>query len=436
MKKGTLLAALGLAFGGGLVAQNYTSYFSGNATDAITQPTGGTCMMGGSTENDNAMRWFLQAANGGDVLVIRASGSDGYNDYMYQELGVAVNSVETIVFHNAQAAADPYVLGRIARAEAIWMAGGDQYNYVSYWRGTQVASRINSAIAERNIAIGGTSAGMAVLGGIYFSAQNGTVTSSTALADPYHFQVSISNVPFLEVPYLSKVVTDSHYDSPIRKGRHTAFVARAVTDYGGAHYGIACDEQTAVCIDPNGLARIFGTYPDFDDNAYFLTPNCEIVNNTPETCTPGQPLTWSQGEQALKVYAVKGTPTGLYTFDLNDWRTGDGGTWQHWSVNNGQLMTLPGTEPQCSPVGTATVASADATFSVYPNPTDKSILYIEINASPNGKMRLMDANGRVLQAWDTHQKNEQLDVSRLPSGMYFLEYSLGNAREVRQVVVR
>ena len=37
--------------------------------------------MGGASENDAAMAWFLERAGGGDVLVLRASGSDGYNDY-------------------------------------------------------------------------------------------------------------------------------------------------------------------------------------------------------------------------------------------------------------------------------------------------------------------------------------------------------------------
>lgn len=435
MKNSTLLLALlGLCSQG--ITQNYTSYFIGNATDIVTQPTGGICLMGGSTESDNAMRWFLQSANGGDVLVLRASGSDGYNDYLYSELGVSVNSVETIVFNNAQAATDTYVLGRIARAEAIWLAGGDQYNYVSYWRGTEVANRINTAVAQRNIAIGGTSAGMAVLGGVYFSAQNGTVSSSTALDNPYNAQVSVSNVPFLDVPHLTRVVTDTHYDNPDRRGRHVAFVARAITDYGGPHYGIACDEYTAVCIDRQGLARVFGTYPDFDDNAYFLTPNCDIPNNTPETCTAGQPLTWDQDGQALKVYTAKGTPTGLYTFDLRDWQTGEGGTWEHWSVNNGALAIEPGTPPVCNPVSTTTPREGDATFKIYPNPTNKSVLQIEIAASPNGQMRLMDANGRVLKVWSTRQQQEQLDVSQLSAGTYFLEYSIGNARETRTLVVR
>ena len=129
--------------------------------------------MGGATEDNNAMRWFLQRANGGDVLVIRASGADGYNAYFYNDLGVAINSVETLVFNNVQAASDPYVLERINRAEAIWIAGGDQNNYVIFWRGTPLAAAINQRIANDQLVIGGTSAGMAILGGVYFSASNG-----------------------------------------------------------------------------------------------------------------------------------------------------------------------------------------------------------------------------------------------------------------------
>ncbi len=101
--------------------QSYTSYFTGSTTDMIVSPTppGGICMMGGASENDEAMKWFLNRAYGGDVLVIRASGSDGYNDYLYTDLGITVNSVETIVFNNSSAAYDPYVLDRISKAEAV-----------------------------------------------------------------------------------------------------------------------------------------------------------------------------------------------------------------------------------------------------------------------------------------------------------------------------
>ena len=136
--------------------------------------------MGGATEDDNAMQWFLQRANGGDVLVLRATGSNGYNNYFFSGLGVSVNSVETIVCHSAAASNEQYILSRINQAEAIWFAGGNQWTYIDYWRGTPLNAAINAAILNRNIVIGGTSAGMAIQGEYYFSAQNGTITSDEA----------------------------------------------------------------------------------------------------------------------------------------------------------------------------------------------------------------------------------------------------------------
>ena len=64
--KGILLFLLIPFFG---FSQGYTSYFTGNTTNITTNPEFGVCMMGGATENDNAMAWLLQKANGGDVVV-------------------------------------------------------------------------------------------------------------------------------------------------------------------------------------------------------------------------------------------------------------------------------------------------------------------------------------------------------------------------------
>jgi len=139
-------------------SQNYTSYLIGNSVDLETQPTGGICLMGGASEHDEAMKWFLQQSNGGDVLVIRATGSNGYNDYFFNQLGITLNSVETIVFNNATASIDAYVIDKIKKAEAIWIAGGDQWTYTSYWRNTPVDSLINKGITEEIIFIGETRA--------------------------------------------------------------------------------------------------------------------------------------------------------------------------------------------------------------------------------------------------------------------------------------
>jgi cyanophycinase-like exopeptidase len=398
--------------------QSYTSYFTGNTTDLVTNPLGGACLMGGATEDDEAMKWFLNRANGGDVLVIRASGSNGYNNYFYSELGVTVNSVETIVFNNASASNEAYIHQKINQAEAIWIAGGNQWNYVSYWRNTAIDSLINKAIAERNIVIGGTSAGMAIQGSYYFTAQNNTVTSAAALMNPFNNNVTVSGAQFLQVPYMQNVITDTHYDNPDRRGRHSVFLARILTDDGIQARGIACDEYTAVCVDENGIARVYGGYPTYDDNAYFIQVNCEIENNVPETCSIDSSLTWNHGGNALKVFMVKGTSTGANNFDLNDWKTGVGGEWQHWSINNGVFSSVPGSAPNCSSSNLSTHLAHQITL--FPNPAlDK--VYLQSEDTPISMIQVFNSTGQELMTIAANDaKHIEILVADLSTGIYFI----------------
>lgn len=333
----TYLACLFLLIPFDVFSQSYTSYLIGNSEDVVTLPNGGICLMGGSSENDEAMKWFLKQANGGDVLVLRASGSDGYNDYLFSQLGIPLNSVETIVFHDSTASNDSYIHQKIKQAEAIWLAGGDQWKYVSYWRNTPIDRLINEGIKNRNIAIGGTSAGMAVMGGYYYSAENNSVTSTEALENPYNRNVTVDSARFIENEWLSKVVTDTHYSNRDRKGRHVTFLARILVDYGVKAKGIACDEKIAVCIDTNGLSTVYGDFPQSENKAYFIQVNNEASRVLPENCSQNEVLTWKLDGKALKVYAVHGTMSGTKTFDLADWKTATGGQWENWSVEDGQL---------------------------------------------------------------------------------------------------
>lgn len=414
-------------------AQNYTSYHTGNDEDVVTQPEGGICMMGGSSEDDEAMRWFLKRTAGGDVLVLRTSGSDGYNDYMYSGLGVAVNSVETIVCNNAASAGEGYIHDRISRAEAIWFAGGDQDDYVRYWRNTKIDSLINDGISRRHMVIGGTSAGMAIMGGYIYTGKNGSVTSAQALANPYHTRVTIDSAKFIENPYLQDVITDTHYDNPDRRGRHITFLARIMTDFGITARGIACDEYTAVCIDETGLARVFGEYPSSNDNAYFIQPNCALADNSPENCTSGDPLQWLRGNKALWVYKVKGTKDGNNTFDLKDWVTGSGGVWEDWYVNQGTLGLKASTQTDCSPLATAEEGSRPR-IRIAPNPVLSEIV-IKDGPEEDCDISIADLQGRViLTRHVSDSAGYRVDMKDLPPGVYFIVINTGSGNYIHKII--
>jgi cyanophycinase len=302
-----------------------TTYFTGDSADVVTPTQSGICLMGGSTDVDSAIAWMIERSGGGDFVVIRSSGSDGYNDYIYSDLG-GVNSVETIIINSKTKAKKQEVYNKIVNAEALFIAGGDQWDYVRYWKNTKTEDAINYLINTKHAPVGGTSAGCAILGRVYFSAENGTVTSSEAMKNPYRSTVILGKNDFVNIPILDQTITDTHYDNPDRRGRHVTFLARMVQDWGLDAKGIGLDEKTAVCIDENNVATVFGS-----GTAHFLRQN----GQGPEVCQPNTKLTWNRSNQAVKVYEIDGSPTGNGTFNLNDWSTATGGSWLYYYVDDG-----------------------------------------------------------------------------------------------------
>jgi len=403
----------------------YTSYLTGSDQDTVVQFNFGICMMGGGVESDPAMTWFLEKANGGDVVVIRASGSNGYNNYMFNQLGVTLNSVETIVFHSAAAASDPYVIERLNGAEAIWIAGGDQSKYVDYWLGSQVEDAINTLILEKGGAIGGTSAGMAILSQGYFSAQNGGITSPTALSYPYSSAMTLGWDDFLETPFLENTITDTHFNTRTRYGRLVTFMARLIHDQDLEYVrGIGANEHVAIAIDETGIARAYGDYPQYSDEfAYFLQSNCEVIQ-IPETISNEQPLTWNRLNRAVKVYKLPATSSGENYFDLNDWRDGEGGEWQNWYVVDGELTMIEDQQMPSCMVGI--LEKSQDHFKLYPNPASEE-LTIELIEIGIANWQVIDVSGRILLSGRMDaNRTESVDVSSLSAGVYNLVLSSDN----------
>src|SRR5580700_4657288 len=109
-------------------AASYQYLRIGNKDDIQTKPAAGIAMMGGGTDLDDAFRWLCQKGNGGDFLILRASGDDAYNSYVN---GLCkLNSVATLVLPDRAAAQDPAVAQIIRQAEVVFISGGDQGHYI------------------------------------------------------------------------------------------------------------------------------------------------------------------------------------------------------------------------------------------------------------------------------------------------------------------
>lgn len=308
----------------------------GDTANINVPVSGGVVLMGGSTDVDAAFRWMIARGGGGDVVVIRASGTDAYNPYI-NKLGT-VNSVETLKIDSRELAENDTVAAIIRNAEMLFIAGGDQSNYMRFWKGTKTEHAINYLLNEKKAPVGGTSAGCAILGGFYYSGEGGSAVSATALQDPYRSEVTLYQNDFLQPPYLQQVITDQHYLQRNREGRSVVFLGRILKDWGVAANAIAVDERTAVCIDKDGTAKVMGlssaTRPF--SYAYFITTS---EKRPPEQIAAGKPLHWNQGQQALVVYEIAASEDGngqfpVASFDMNK---ATGGKKYWWWVENGVL---------------------------------------------------------------------------------------------------
>ncbi|MBP9924493.1 MAG: cyanophycinase [Cyclobacteriaceae bacterium] len=299
---------------------------SGSASDVSTSTEAGFVLGGGGKDVEEAMKWMIERSGGGDFVIIRSTGSTGYNDYLYEMGGL--NSVETLLIDSREKAMSKEVGQRICEAEALFIAGGDQWNYVNYWKDSEVSEAIQYLINKKKIPIGGTSAGCAVLSEYIFDARHDTAVSADALAHPYVEQVSVSK-SFINIPFLVNTIADQHYSQRERQGRHLVFMARMIKDFQVAKpKGIAADERTAVCIDKKGNATVFGS-----GNAFFL-----MAKSSPEVCEVNKPLEWNNNQKAIEVYTFQASLTGTPAFNLLHWPTDKPN--EYWFVSNGQLQRI------------------------------------------------------------------------------------------------
>lgn len=304
-------------------AQPYKYFRTGASSDVSTKTVPGFALMGGGKDQDAAFQWMCNKSGGGDFLVIRASGGDGYNEYI---AGLCrQNSVATLVIPSREAALDPFVARTIRNAEALFIAGGDQANYVRNWQGTPVEDAINELI-RRGVPVGGTSAGLAVLGEFSYSALNdgnapGNLGSKETLSDPYTERVTITH-GFLSIDLLKRTITDTHFVARDRLGRLLGFMARiAQDDKVGDVRGIGVDERSAALVEADGSVKVVGT----GLGAYFIKPS-----QAPTLCAKGKALT----QKDITVYQV--SPAAI--FNLKDWK-GSGGISYSLGVNEGAITS-------------------------------------------------------------------------------------------------
>ncbi|MCO5976963.1 cyanophycinase [Ideonella oryzae] len=250
----------------------------GAAENAVAALRGPALYLKGDGPPDSAsFAAFLRQVSGDrlDVVVLGASYPDWEGECRTITGLDQVNSCTTIVIRQPQDAADPAVLDAIRRAEVVYFRGGDQCNFM-HWRDSPLPAAVRQVV-QRGGGTGGGSAGLAIQGSLaVYDGCQGSVTSPSALAEPYRDNVSFSEHLF-DWSALRNTLTDSHFVKRDRMGRMMAFLCRQLAvGHTAQAWGLGINEGAAVVIDRNGLGTVHG------DTAYMV-----LADRPSESCHQG-----------------------------------------------------------------------------------------------------------------------------------------------------
>ena len=247
-----------------------------SATGYIVAVGGGSEKQGGWS--DAPYSRIVQYAGYGKVVILSVNAEDEWLPNYFRFLGAsaAVNlRIQSRTIADQQATYDA-----IVSAQAVFIKGGDQWNYVNYWKNTKTVSALQAVYARGGV-LSGTSAGAMVLGEVVFTAANGSVDTKDALKNPFVSRVAIDDAVFNLLP---GVLFDTHFIERARFGRLPIFLQKYFFSSGRNILGIGIDDATAVSIDTMGIAEVFGTgavsffYTDRNDT-YHRSGNLFTINN-------------------------------------------------------------------------------------------------------------------------------------------------------------
>ncbi|MFO7890190.1 MAG: Type 1 glutamine amidotransferase-like domain-containing protein [bacterium] len=219
---------------------------------------GSILVMGGGNDRkswaDEPFIWFVQQADSGKIINIDVDDVATSYAETFISFGADPSSTSIRIQTTAEAN-DSTIYNQLLTASGIWIEGGDQYDYVRVWEGTLIEEAIQK-VFDRGGAVGGTSAGCAVMGMVDFDARYGTSHPEDAAYNPYHTDVHLSD-HFL--PLIPDAITDSHFHSRGRLGRLIPMLARRIQDHSEKNIiGIGVADNTALCIESDTTAMCYG----------------------------------------------------------------------------------------------------------------------------------------------------------------------------------
>ncbi len=213
-------------------------------------------LVGGGAEgswSDTPYSWGIeQAANHKVAIISFNSETEDLPEYF---ISLGASEATNFQINSSEYANSQALENELLEFDFFFFKGGDQSNYYETYKGTNLMDIITQKFNDGGV-IGGTSAGMAILSQVVFTASNGSVYPDDGLVD-------ITSPLFnLKKDFLNlqpDYIFDTHFIERGRIFRLMAFMAHWDFNNGASIGGIGVDDQTALCIDSNNVGQVYGT---------------------------------------------------------------------------------------------------------------------------------------------------------------------------------
>jgi len=256
--------------------------------------------------NVQAYQWAVNQAQNKKVAIITHQAQPSDESWLinyFTQLG-AVN-VQVFNISSRSIADQQTTYDNLIMNDMVFFKGGDQYNYYSYYKATKTQAAVEHIFSNNGV-ICGTSAGMAILSDVIFTAEDGTVYPDECMQNPNNQYIVMAD-DFLNL--VNGFVFDTHFAERGRMARLVGFMAHWKLNHNQDLVGIGIDDQTALAIDNNLLATVYGTGAA---NIYKMTNNETFTLSGSKLLTDSLQMT--QLLQNCTIDLNTGQTTGLNNF--------------------------------------------------------------------------------------------------------------------------
>lgn len=229
--------------------------------------------------NAAAYKWAVDKSPNKKVAIVSYDDADTWlEEYFENDCGA--EEATNIKINTKSVADNQTTYDQLKEYSVVFFKGGDQYRYYSFYKDTKTQQAVEEIYNDGGV-ICGTSAGMAILSSVMFTAKDGSVYPAECVEDPNLSYIQLANDFFNFCPgYLF----DTHFAERGRLARLVGMMGNWKINNNENVIGIGIDDMTAMAIDENKIGTVFGTgaaniITPLNDNSFNVSNGMLIADN-------------------------------------------------------------------------------------------------------------------------------------------------------------